>query len=188
MKVGVFLLSFIFLSFTIQAQKLKLNFSKISLESVDSGQLKMSSIIRNVPCVVVLCNPECPISQKYTPILRGMIERFSSIKFLVVFTKWDNWQEIKTFQKDYPLSISTFRDVKNHFVKKIKADITPEVFFFDKNAVLLYRGAIDNWFYNLGKHRPEATECYLEEAIDAYLKNEIIKIKKTNAVGCIIEK
>jgi thiol-disulfide isomerase/thioredoxin len=160
----------------------------VKLETFSIQYSSLNEITKNKPFVIVLLTPDCPIAQKYTSVLRGLIAQYAQIEFLLVFTKWDDWQVIETFQKDYLLSISVYRDINDKLVKKINATVTPEVFFFDKNAVLLYQGAIDNWFFSLGKHRQMATECYLEEALNAHINGISIKIKKTNAVGCIIEK
>jgi thiol-disulfide isomerase/thioredoxin len=78
-------------------------------------------------------------------------------------------------------------DYKNKLIKKLKATNTPEAFFFDKNGTLQYRGAIDNWFYELGRYRPQATEQYLKNALTQFLKNEKITVAHTKPVGCLIE-
>ena len=161
-----------------------------------------TSILQNIktdktasPFALIFLAAECPISQKYAPILRGVQQQFPQVKFLAVFTKWDKKEMIEEYLKGYPLSISNnpnsfvvLQDKNNNLVKKIDARITPEAFLFDKNGVLIYRGAIDNWFFALGQYRPEATEHYLVDALQLFLKNEPVKIKQTNAIGCIIEK
>jgi thiol-disulfide isomerase/thioredoxin len=145
------------------------------------------------PFALIFLAAECPISQKYAPILRGMQEQFPDVKFIVVFTKWDKTEAIKGYLNEYPLTITKYpitvlKDKKNGLINEINAKITPEAFLFNKDGVLKYRGAIDNWFYALGKYRPEASENYLKDAIDSVFKNEPIKIKQTDAIGCIIEK
>jgi hypothetical protein len=187
-KNSLYLLLFIILSHAIVAQTNNPIFKKTKIEDSDTTTINMAQHVHNKPFIIVLLSPECPIAQKYMPILRGMTNLYTSIEFYQVFTKWDDWDSIQAFKKEYPLSITALKDKTGQLVKNINAKATPEVFFFNEHYVLLYRGAIDNWFFNLGKHRQEATECYLEEAINAYLKGEKIKIKKTNAVGCIIEK
>jgi hypothetical protein len=59
---------------------------------------------------------------------------------------------------------------------------------FDRSGNEIYRGAIDNWFFALGKYRNETTEHYLENAIQAMLDSRLPEIRKTEAVGCFIEK
>ena len=58
---------------------------------------------------------------------------------------------------------------------------------FDKNLDLKYRGAIDNWFYELGGYRQDVTEDYLIDGIDAILAGSDPKKPSTLAVGCLIQ-
>jgi thiol-disulfide isomerase/thioredoxin len=178
----------------------------LSSKTLLTREGKKTSILKNIqynketsPFVLIFLASECPISQKYAPILRGVLAQFPQVKFLAIFTKWDKTPNIEEYLKDYPLSnfndnvnnsnnFIVLKDEKNNLIKKIDAQITPEAFLFDKNGVLMYRGAIDNWFFALGKYRAEATEHYLVDALQSFLKNKPVKIKKTNAIGCIIEK
>ena len=158
------------------------------LVDLENKKTSIAQSIDNQPFVIIFISAECPISQKYAPILRDMQQQFSAVKFIAVFTKWDKPDDVRKYLSDYPLSMLAVRDEKNSLIKHINALITPEAFLFDKNGVLQYRGAIDNWFYGLGKYRPDATEYYLADALQSFLNNESIKIKHTNAIGCIIEK
>lgn len=158
------------------------------LVDLNNRKVSLLQYINNQPFVIVFMAAECPISQKYAPILSEVKQQYPKVSFLSVFTKWDKSETIQDYLNNYPLSMPVLRDKKNGLVGKIDARITPEAFLFDKNGVLIYRGAIDNWFYALGKYRPEATERYLVDAIQQFFKNEPIKIKQTDAVGCIIEK
>ena len=159
-----------------------------SLRGIENREIKFKQLTENQAVVIVLFASDCPLSQKYASILRGYNDQYSTIKFIAVFSKWDTKEAIEVFLKEYPLSMAVFQDPKSRFIHQLNAEATPEVFLFDKKHVLKYRGAIDNWFYALGKYRPEPTECYLENAINDYLNNKEIKLKKTNAIGCIIEK
>ncbi len=161
--------------------------TKKYLVDLNNHKRSLAENIGNQPFILIFLSAECPISQKYATILRGMQEQYSDVKFVAVFTKWDKTSDIKNYLKNYPLSMLTFKDKKNSLIKKIDARITPEAFLFDKSGVLIYRGAIDNWFYALGKYRPEASEHYLLDAIRLFFKNQPIKIKQTDAIGCIIE-
>jgi thiol-disulfide isomerase/thioredoxin len=174
----------------------------ISSKTLLTQEGQKTSILKNIqsdkttkPFALIFLAAECPISQKYAPILRGLQTQFPQVKFIAIFTKWDKIEAINDFLKEYPLSeannisgITVLKDEKNNLIKKIDARITPEVFLFDKNSVLIYRGAIDNWFFALGQYRSQATEHYLADALQLFLKNEPVKIKQTNAIGCIIEK
>lgn len=187
MKIKFLFIIWFILPALLLAQKSNFLHKKY-LVDLNNKKSTLAQNINNQPFVLLFLSAECPISQKYAPILRGMQQQHPEVKFLAVFTKWDKTSDVKEYLENYPLSILTFRDKKNSLIKTIDARITPEAFLFDKNGVLIYRGAIDNWFYALGKYRTETTENYLVDAIQLLLNNEPIKIKQTDAIGCIIEK
>ena len=155
--------------------------------NLSNEKVALAQVLDNKPFVLVFFATDCPICQKYIPILRGVADSFTGTKFLLVFTKWDSLQAIKDFASDLPKNLTPFWDIRNNLVKKTKAITTPEAFFFNCQGQLLYRGAIDNWFYELGRYRPEATEHYLKNALTQFFNNETIKLENTKPVGCYIE-
>ena len=96
-------------------------------------------------------------------------------------------KDIKSFVQDYSISFPVVQDNKNEFVQKYLPEVTPEVVVLNKAGVNQYQGAIDNWFYELGKYRHQPSEHYLIDAIRAVLNGEEPRIKKTEAIGCIIQ-
>ncbi len=130
---------------------------------------------------------ECPMSQKYVPVLNQFKKDFPKIDFHGVFTKWETDSTLTAFRQDYDFGLTATIDENNAFLQQMQVSVVPEVLFFDEYKHLLYRGSIDNWFYDLGKYRQKATGFYLRDAINAYLLGECIKIEKTIALGCIIE-
>lgn len=69
----------------------------------------------------------------------------------------------------------------------LKATVTPEVFLIDAAGQLQYQGAIDNWFYELGKYRLNTTEQYLIDALTALNNGEQPPVRQTEAIGCFIQ-
>lgn len=76
-----------------------------------------------------------------------------------------------------PDIISFIDDKKHNVTNKYSATITPEVVLIDKNQLVIYRGAIDNWFFELRRYRLEITEHYLVDAIDASLNGQQPSVK-----------
>lgn len=171
---------------------------KKTLKTLTNQKIALSQFTENKPFVLVFYSTDCPICQKYVPILRGVSDSFPDVKFILIFTKWDSLQATKNFARsitwDRRASSTNASndfgyvwDYKNKLIKNLKATTTPEAFFYDINHKLQYRGAIDNWFFALGRYRPQATEHYLKNALTQYLKNEKISVSKTNPIGCLIE-
>lgn len=131
---------------------------------------------------------DCPITQKYVSRIKEIVGKFSSTTdFYGVFPNQFSIKEIKRFRKDYKLSIHFLRDEKMELAQSLKATVTPEVFLIDAGGQLQYQGAIDNWFYELGKYRLNTTEQYLIDALTALNNGEQPSVKHTEAIGCFIQ-
>lgn len=145
---------------------------------------------QNQKSVLVFLSPDCPISQKYTLTLKNLHKEFEEkrIHFYAVFAgNYYTDSEIEKFKNKYQLAFNIIRDRNFELVKKTGATITPEVFLLDENLQIVYSGAIDNWYVSLSKKRSVITEHYLKEALTQWLEEREILVKKTEAVGCIIE-
>lgn len=132
---------------------------------------------------------DCPISQKYMSELRRMDSLYATAKLRVrgVIPGKVNQEEVKTFVKEYAIKFPVQIDRDFTSVRKFHATITPEAVLVNQQGQILYQGAIDNWFFDLGKYRQRVTEHYLQDAIDAAMQGNVPAIKKTEAVGCIIQ-
>ncbi|MEZ4902242.1 MAG: thioredoxin fold domain-containing protein [Spirosomataceae bacterium] len=140
--------------------------------------------------LVVFLDPECPICQKSSKRLQEMYEKYGqSVAFKAVFpTQSLKKREVRAFNREYDFNIPYRIDRQHLLVEQYNAKVTPEVILFDQNGQEVYRGAIDNQFYELGKNRPKTTEFYLRDALEA-LKNSIpITKPHTKAVGCLIQR
>lgn len=132
----------------------------------------------------------CPISQKYANEINRLYEVYASrnIDMILVFpTKQKNKKAVELFCNTYQLKMPYLIDHKLILTNQLNATITPEVFLVAENKKIIYYGAIDNWFYALGKNRIHITAHYLEDAIKATLNKEKIENPYVAAVGCFIQ-
>ena len=132
----------------------------------------------------------CPISQKYTLEINRINKVYASkdIKMMLVFPTFNsNKKDIQAFCRTYQITMPYIIDGNFILTNQLNAKITPEVFVVNENNEILYHGAIDNWFYALGKNRMHITEHYLEDAIKAILKKEQILKEYVASVGCFIK-
>ncbi len=136
---------------------------------------------------VVFLAADCPISQKYVRTLNGLKERYPQVTFVGVFTRWDDWAALRQFESEFAPAFLLWRDAEMRLVRRLDATVTPEVFLLKENRVL-YQGAVDNWFVALGRYRPAPTEHFLEDAIQAVLDGQTVRVASTQAVGCGIER
>ncbi|MDF7820771.1 redoxin domain-containing protein [Runella sp. MFBS21] len=140
--------------------------------------------------VFIFFDTECPICQKSSQRLQELYEKYhTNVAFKVVFsTKTLKKSAVKQFNKEYNFSVPYVIDKKHKLVEQYDAKTTPEVVLFNAQNQEVYRGAIDNQFFGLGKYRPKTTEFYLKTALEALLKGETITPNKTETVGCLINR
>jgi peroxiredoxin len=166
--------------------------SILSYEVCDvKGKCQDLSILKtNKASVIVFLQPDCPIAQKYTRTLRFMVDTLTEqgvqVIGIIPGTYYSN-KDVKAFRKKYKVNFSLYFDRSSALAKRMAATISPEVFLVDPEGQVQYSGKIDNWFEALGVYRSIITKFYLNTAISNFLNGQEIAIKKTDAVGCILE-
>lgn len=156
----------------------------------DKGQVfDFKSLKQNKASIIVFFDPECPICQKYTKNLTEMDKKYSKegIELYVIYPfKILEAKSLSEFREEYKFDLPIIYDPKRKLLKKLKANFSPEVFLLDNKRKTLYHGAIDNWFYGLGRNRTVPTEFYLLDAINAFKNNQTVKVKYVEPVGCML--
>ncbi|RYU96306.1 redoxin domain-containing protein [Emticicia agri] len=159
------------------------------LKSDTTLQFNFSDLSRNKGSVIVFFDTDCPICQKYTRLLKEINQQYSAqgIKVYVVYPhNHVDIAAIRGFKTEYQFDLPIYFDKKQKLLHQLKGSVTPEVFLLNNQGRTIYHGAIDNWFYGLGKSRTKATENYLLNAIDALIKGENIKITYHEPIGCAL--
>ena len=156
----------------------------------DKGQVfDFKSLKQNKASIIVFFDPECPICQKYTKNLTEMDKKYSKegIELYVIYPfKVLEAKSLAEFREEFKFDLPIIYDSKRKLLKKLKANYSPEVFLLDNKRKTLYHGALDNWFYGLGRNRAVPTEFYLLDAINAFKNNQVIKVKYVEPVGCML--
>lgn len=140
--------------------------------------------------VYVFLNTECPISQQYTRRLAELERSYTprGITFRAVYPlPTDTPAVIAAFRQTYKFPMLSQPDPEKKTAHRLNAQITPEVVVVNEKGQVYYQGAIDNWYYSLGRHRPQPTQHYLRDALEAILANQPIVTSKTEAIGCLID-
>jgi len=141
--------------------------------------------------IIIFMAVDCPITQKYMGTIKELAQRYSNQQIVVIgyFPAGLSKKGAKQFRQEYlvPEIIRFVDDNKHVAMKKYGATITPEAVLVDRNQHVIYQGAIDNWFFELGRYRLEITEYYLIDAIEASLMGKEPSVKKTEAIGCFIQ-
>jgi len=166
------------------------NPEQLNVQDLVGATFDWKSTTQNTATAFIFISPECPLCENYTVTLKALKKEFDSkgVNIIgIVPGKFYSTDEVKTFLKKYDLEIQVLMDTNYAFCSFFQAEVTPEVFLVNSKGETIYEGKIDNWMYALGIKRRTTTEHYLRDAIQATLNNTEILIKKTEAVGCIIE-
>ncbi|WP_432411816.1 redoxin domain-containing protein [Rasiella sp. SM2506] len=138
--------------------------------------------------VVIFLGTDCPISQKYVHTLREMHTNYANdiTLFGIVPNNFSD-KKISAFKNDFKIPFEILRDADNKFAKEFNATVTPESFLFDSNGIVYYDGAIDDWFYALGRNKLKPNNTYLINAIEDLINGRPILANHIDAIGCFIE-
>jgi thiol-disulfide isomerase/thioredoxin len=138
--------------------------------------------------VFVFVRTDCPISNRYAPLLQEMYKQYAQqASFRLVFPdKTESGDKIRHYLQEYSYQVPAIRDPNHALVKKSMAKATPEAAVFDAKGQLVYHGRIDNLYEHIGQSRRAATTHELADAIEAVSKGLQPRVSATDAVGCFI--
>lgn len=161
---------------------------KALAEDLSGKPLDPFSLSEGRVVVLVFVRTDCPISNRYAPLLEKLSEEFrGKVNFWLVYPDREQTaSQIRSHLRDFHYSIPALRDVRHALVKRSQATITPEAALFDPSGRLLYHGRIDNRYEDLGRSRAAASTHELSDAISAALAGRTISTSHANAVGCYI--
>lgn len=136
---------------------------------------------------IVFFGTECPLVKLYAKRLSELQEKLGdNVQFVGVnANRQDSMTEIAHFAKTTGVEFPLLKDPANKVADLFGAKRTPEVFVFDKQRKLRYRGRIDDQ-YTYGRQRPEVEREYVLDAIKKIQAGKSPQPQTTEAVGCHI--
>lgn len=140
--------------------------------------------------VIFTCNT-CPFVIKNIERTRDILEYAQEQEINVALINSNEAQRDDADSQEKMMEFGTQQNYPNYIIDEgsMVADLfgashTPEVFLFNKERILVYKGAMDD----SPSDPKSAKKIYLKEAIKS-LKNESdIKIKETKSIGCSIKR
>ncbi|MEQ9439703.1 MAG: redoxin domain-containing protein [Cyclobacteriaceae bacterium] len=144
---------------------------------------------KHTATVVLFLDPDCPVTQKYGATLRKLYKKWQEedVAVVAVYPVVDiDSAAVAEFAQAYQFDFTHVLDPKLRLAQHLHARITPEAYILDSLGQVRYRGAIDNWFYELGRYRRVVTKHYVEDALAAYLEGSPLPVTETEAIGCFI--
>ncbi len=162
----------------------------IVLKDLSGQQHEMDKLVDNKAVVFYMLSPDCPLCQSYTLTFNSFNLKYGRQGMVSVGVfpgKLYSKEEIIAFKNKFNVNMLLVLDPDYILTNNLRASVTPQAFLLGKGGSIVYSGRIDNWAYSLGKTRQKATEHNLKDAIELVLAGKEIVMKRTRAVGCIIE-
>ena len=135
--------------------------------------------------VLIFLSAQCPVVKGYNERINQVAADYAAkgIAFIGINSNaTESLEWVKSHAAEnykFPVLI----DKGNVLADKLGATVTPEVYYFDENNVLLYQGAIDN-----DRSGKNVSENILRTAFDAKLGGKAIAKTKSSAFGCSIKR
>jgi len=161
------------------------------MENVDGTMQTLKGIKGDKGTLVIFSCNHCPVAKAWQKEMVAIGNAYQKKGFGVVFInsndpaafKDDDMDGMKKVAKshgyEFPYVVDATSDVARHF----GATKTPDVFLFDQDGKLVYKGAVGE-----GGRAPKAGgETYLKNALDALLAGNPVENAETKSVGCAIK-
>jgi ribosomal protein L35AE/L33A len=138
--------------------------------------------------VLVFVRTDCPLSNRYAPVLNALYDQYSSrgVSFWLVYVDpHQTSEQVRHHVAQYRFRTRVVLDPHHRLVHQAHVNITPEAAVF-VGSDLVYRGRIDNRNPELGVTLPHPTRNDLDLTLAAILSHQPVPETTTKAVGCYI--
>ena len=136
--------------------------------------------------VLVWVSAQCPVVKSYNERINQVADELKSkgINLIGINSNApESLDWVKSHASEVGYTFPVLIDKGNVLADKLGATVTPEFYYFDKENVLLYHGALDN-----DRSGKNVTINYLRDAYNLALSKQPIKTPKANAFGCSIKR
>jgi peroxiredoxin len=165
-----------------------------SLKNVDNKKVSLKDFKDAKGFIVIFTCNHCPYAVAYEDRIIEIDKKYKKLGYPVIAInpnnpekqKEDSFDKMQVRAKEKGFTFPYLFDDGQKIYPQYGATKTPHVYVLqktDKGNIVKYIGAIDD------NHSDETAveQKYVENAVDALLKNREIKIKSTKAIGCSIK-
>jgi hypothetical protein len=132
--------------------------------------------------------PNCIISEAKLITFMNLYKKYDNndIQFYVVYINKEKEESINFKFQLKSNNLNNITIIRNYtkYLNEFDINIVP-CCILKKNNKIIYKGAIDDEYISIGQ-KQRIRSNYLEDALYLMIKNQRIKIKKTQPVGCRI--
>ena len=140
--------------------------------------------------VFFTCN-HCPYAKAAWPLLIDLYHKYNKkgFEFIAINSNDekaypdDSFEEMKNKVGEWSIPFPYLRDESQEIAKKYQAQCTPDVYLFDSQKKLFYRGRVnDNW-----KDPEKVTRNDLDESLKRLLIGDKPPVEQFPSMGCSIK-
>lgn len=165
-----------------------------SLKNVNDKMVSLKDFKEAKGFIVIFTCNHCPYAVAYEDRIIDLDKKYKKLGYPVIAInpnnpekqKDDSFDKMKVRAKEKGFTFPYLNDDGQKIYPQYGATKTPHVYILqktDKGNVVQYIGAIDDNHSDASAVKQK----YVEEAVDALLKNQEVKVKTTKAIGCSIK-
>lgn len=135
---------------------------------------------------VVFVSVQCPVSNAYNGRMKSLYNEYKAKGIDFVFVNSNATESAGDAAKHAQTNGFTFavyKDQDNRLADRLSAQVTPEVFLFDKAGNVVYHGSIDD-----SRAEERISKRPLKDALDAALTGKPVPVAESKAFGCTIKR
>jgi peroxiredoxin len=145
---------------------------------------------KDILVIIFMCN-HCPYVKAVADRLVAFQEKYGSRNVQLtginsndsVTYPEDSFENMKLFAERYKLNFPYLYDESQEVAKKYSAVCTPDIYVYDKERKLRYRGRLDDSW----KDESKITTRDLEKATERILEGKEVDFDQIPSVGCSIK-
>lgn len=164
------------------------------LKNIDGKMVSLSDFKTAKGFIVIFTCNHCPYAKKYEDRIIELDKKYKSQGYPVIAINpndpnvqpEDGYQQMIERAKQKGFTFPYLLDEGQKIYPQYGATKTPHVFVLQKENgknIVKYIGAIDNNYDNPN----DVSEYYAQDAVNALIKGEPVKVTKTVAIGCTIK-
>jgi peroxiredoxin len=157
-----------------------------TLTDLSGAEQSLDKLAGENGAVLVFVSAQCPVVKSYNERINQVAGdlKAKGINLIGINSNApESLDWVRSHASEVGYQFPVLIDKGNVLADKLGATVTPEFYYFDKQNVLLYHGALDN-----DRSGSNVTINYLRDAFDSALSKQPIKTAKTNAIGCSIKR
>jgi peroxiredoxin len=162
-----------------------------NLLGVDDKQYSLDSFAdKKALCIIFSCN-HCPYAKAVEDRINQIAKDYSGKSFALVCINSndenaypeDSYEGMQLRAREKGFVFPYLRDETQQAAREYEAVCTPDIYLYDENRILKYRGRIDDSW----KDESLVTRKELRMAIDCLLSGKEIDFEQVPSMGCSIK-